>query len=63
MNGDRFVTNTAMHYVEARLYEPQLLALTVRHDLALVDGALRIVGKRVDLLYCDAAFRNIQLLP
>ena len=47
MGEDRFVTNTSMHYVETRLDEQQLLALTVRHDLALVDGALRIAGKRV----------------
>ncbi|WP_299417190.1 aromatic-ring-hydroxylating dioxygenase subunit beta [uncultured Sulfitobacter sp.] len=60
---DRFVTTTNMHYVETRLDEQQLLALTARHDLALVDGALRIAGKRVDILNCDAAFRNIQLLP
>ena len=63
MNGDTFVTNTSMHYVETRLDEQQLLALTARHDLALVDGKLRIANKRVDILNCDAAFRNIQLLP
>ena len=63
MNGDTFVTNTSMHYVETRLDEQQLLALTARHDLALVDGTLRIANKRVDILNCDAAFRNIQLLP
>ena len=63
MNGDRFVTNTSMHYVETRLDEQQLLALTARHDLALVDGTLRIAAKRVDILNSDAAFRNIQLLP
>lgn len=63
MHGDRFVTKTSMHYVETRLDEQQLLALTARHELALVDGALRIAGKRVDILNCDAAFRNIQLLP
>ena len=59
----RFVTNTNMHYVETRLDEQQLLALTVTHDLALVDGALRIAGKKVELLNSDAAFGNIQLLP
>ena len=59
----RFVTTTYMHYVETRLDEQQLLALTARHELALVDGRLRIAGKRVDLLNCDAAFGNIQLLP
>ena len=63
MKDDRFVTTTFMHYVETRLDEQQLLALTARHDLALVDGKLRIAGKRVDIVNCDAAFRNIQLLP
>ena len=62
-DGGRFVTNTSMHYVETRLDEQQLLALTARHELALVDGKLRIANKRVDILNCDAAFRNIQLLP
>jgi len=56
-------TTTFMHYVETRLDEQQLLALTVKHDLQVVEGALRIAGKRVDILNCDAAFRNIQLLP
>ena len=59
----RYVTVTQMHYVETRLDEQQLLALTARLDLARVDGKLRIAGKRVDLLNCDAAFGNIQLLP
>lgn len=59
----RYVTTTFLHYVETRLDDQQLLALTARHDLALVDGRLRIADKRVDLLNCDAAFGNIQLLP
>ncbi|MFC3614978.1 aromatic-ring-hydroxylating dioxygenase subunit beta [Lutimaribacter marinistellae] len=59
----RYVTNTSMHYVETRLDEQQLLALTAVHELKLVDGKLRIANKRVDLLNCDAAFGNIQLLP
>lgn len=58
-----YVTTTFMHYVETRLDEQQLLALTVRHELTAVDGMLKIANKRVDLLNCDAAFRNIQLLP
>ena len=62
VNG-RFKTNTSMHYVETRLDEQQLLALTATHDLALVEGKLRIANKRVDLLNSDAAFGNIQLLP
>ena len=52
MEAGRFVTTTFMHYVETRL-----------HELAMVDGALRIANKRVDIVNCDAAFRNIQLLP
>lgn len=58
-----YVVTTFMHYVETRLEEQTLLALTARHDLKLVDGKLRIADKRVDILNCDAAFRNIQLLP
>lgn len=58
-----FVTNTSMHYVETRLDEQFLLALVATHELKLVDGKLRIAGKRVDLLNSDAAFGNIQLLP
>ncbi|WP_406648679.1 aromatic-ring-hydroxylating dioxygenase subunit beta [Aliisedimentitalea scapharcae] len=58
-----FVTNTSMHYVETRLDEQFLLALTATHELKLVDGRLRIANKRVDLLNSDAAFGNIQLLP
>jgi len=60
---NRYVTNTAMHYVETRLDEQQLLAITATHELTTVDGAIRIANKRVDLLNCDAAFGNIQLLP
>jgi hypothetical protein len=61
--GGPYVTKTFMHYVETRLDEQFLLALTARHELALVDGKLRIANKRVDILNCDAAFGNIQLLP
>lgn len=56
-------TVTPMHYVETRLDEQFLLAITARHDLVVVDGRLRIAGKRVDIVNCDAAFGNIQLLP
>ena len=59
----RFQTNTSMHYVETRLDEQILLALTVTHDLKIDDGKLKITGKKVELLNSDAAFGNIQLLP
>ncbi|WP_029066123.1 aromatic-ring-hydroxylating dioxygenase subunit beta [Labrenzia sp. DG1229] len=63
MTDNRVVTSTSMHYVETRLDEQFLLALTAVHELAVVDGVLRIANKRVDILNCDAAFGNIQLLP
>lgn len=62
-DANRYVTHTSMHYVETRLDDQQLLALTARHELCVEDDQLRIANKRVDLLNCDAAFGNIQLLP
>ena len=62
-NEGRFQANTSMHYVETRLDEQILLALTVIHDLKVDDGKLKIAGKKVELLNSDAAFGNIQLLP
>ncbi len=56
-------TVTPMHYVETRLDDQFLLAVTARHDLTVAEGALRIRLKRVDIVNCDAAFGNIQLLP
>jgi 3-phenylpropionate/cinnamic acid dioxygenase small subunit len=63
MTDDTATTNTSMHYVETRLDDQFLLAMTATHDLKLVDGKIRIANKRVDLLNSDAAFGNIQLLP
>lgn len=62
-DANRYQTWTQMHYVETRLDEQQLLALTAMHDLTVVDGALKIANKKVELLNSDAAFGNIQLLP
>ena len=63
IDNGRIVTNTNMHYVETRLDEQFLLALTVSHELKLVDGHIRIANKRVDIVNSDAAFGNNQLLP
>lgn len=52
---------TPFHYVETRLDDQNLYAGWARHHLVVVDGALRIRLKRVDLVNCDAAFGNIQL--
>jgi 3-phenylpropionate/cinnamic acid dioxygenase small subunit len=59
----RFSVWTAMHYVESRQDRQDLYAAWVTHELVLVEGALRIGMKRVDLVNCDAAFGNIQLFP
>jgi 3-phenylpropionate/cinnamic acid dioxygenase small subunit len=59
----RFSAWTSMHYVETRQDRQDLYAAWATHDLGLVDGALRIRLKRVELVNCDAALGNIQLFP
>ncbi len=56
-----FRLRTAFHYVETRRDEQTLYAGWATHDLRVVDGALRIALKRVDLVNSDAAFGNINL--
>ncbi len=56
-----YVTWTPMHYIETRFDDQQLYAAWATHTLAMVDGALKIRLKRVDLVNCEAAFGNIQL--
>jgi 3-phenylpropionate/cinnamic acid dioxygenase small subunit len=60
---NRHVVRTAYLYVESRAEEQQVYACTAWHTLAVVDGALRIKLKRVDLLNCEAALPSIQLFP
>lgn len=57
------ITTTSMHYVETRMDDQFLLALTATHELRVLNGAIRIANKRVDLLNSDAGFGSIQLLP
>jgi 3-phenylpropionate/cinnamic acid dioxygenase small subunit len=56
-----YITWTPMHYIETRFDDQQLYAAWATHTLAMVDGALKIKLKRVDLVNCEAAFGNIQL--
>lgn len=63
MDNVDITTSTSMHYVETRMDDQFLLALSATHHLKVVDGSIRIANKRVDLLNPDAAFGNIQLLP
>lgn len=58
-----YVTRTAYVYIESRGEVQQLYGCTALHTLAVVDGALRIRVKRVDLLNSDAALPSIQLFP
>jgi 3-phenylpropionate/cinnamic acid dioxygenase small subunit len=58
---NQYVTWTPMHYVETRLDQQDLYAAWATHTLAVIDGALKIKLKRVDIVNCDAAFGNIQL--
>ena len=60
-SANRYSTWTAFHYVETRADEQVLFAGWSRHTLAMLEGRLRILVKRVDLVNCDAAFGNIQL--
>lgn len=57
----RHVVRTAFHYIESRTDEQQVFAGWATHHLAVTDEGLRIRLKRVDLINCDAAFRNIQM--
>src|SRR6201991_3015230 len=57
---NRYVTWTPMHYIETRLDQQDLYAAWATHTLAVIDGALKIKLKRVDIVNCDAAFGHIQ---
>jgi 3-phenylpropionate/cinnamic acid dioxygenase small subunit len=56
-----YVTWTPMHYVESRADQQTLYAAWATHYLAVVDDAIKIRLKRVDLVNCDAALGSIQL--
>jgi 3-phenylpropionate/cinnamic acid dioxygenase small subunit len=60
---NRWVVRTNEIYVETQGATRQVYAAVVRHTLSVVDGALRIRLKRVDLLDCDAPLPSIQLFP
>ena len=57
----RYTLRTAFHYVETRLDAQSLFAGWATHELVVIDDALRIRLKRVDLVNCDAAFGSINL--
>lgn len=61
--GNRWTMRTNELYVETQGASKQVYAAVVTHVLSVVDGALRIRLKRVDLLDCDAPLPSIQLFP
>jgi 3-phenylpropionate/cinnamic acid dioxygenase small subunit len=58
---NRYRTWTSFHYIETRGDERELFVGWSSHEFKLVDGALKIKLKRVDLINFDAPFGNIQL--
>jgi 3-phenylpropionate/cinnamic acid dioxygenase small subunit len=59
--GNRYATQTPFVYVEARGDEQVTLAGSVRHEMRVEGGALRIALKRVDLVNAGAALPTIYL--
>jgi 3-phenylpropionate/cinnamic acid dioxygenase small subunit len=55
------VTRTPFIYTETRGDDSQRYAATAWHTLVVMEGALKIRLKRVDILNCDAALPSIQL--
>ena len=59
---NHYVTRTPFLYCEAQLDEQLILAGVAYHHLTVVEGALRLRLKRIELVNCDAALPSIQLL-
>jgi 3-phenylpropionate/cinnamic acid dioxygenase small subunit len=58
--GGTFELRTPFLYTELRAGHTTMLPGTARHTLVLVDGALRIRLKRVDLLHADQALPAVE---
>ncbi len=58
----QYVTRTPFLYFESQLDRQLILAGVSYHHLTLVDGALRMRLKKIELVNCDAALPSIQLL-
>lgn len=58
---NEFLVRTPFHYTEAQNDEVQFLVGTAWHHLKVVDGALKLTLKRVDLINSDAALTAFQL--
>ena len=60
-DANRYVVRTEFHYTEFQADEMQFYVGTCFHHLTVVEGALRMTLKRVNLLNCDAALPAVQL--
>ena len=58
---NRFVLRTPFHYTESQGDDLVFLVGTAWHHLSVVDGALRMTLKRVDMINSDAALPAVQL--
>ena len=58
---NRYLVRTEFHYTESQGDELQFYVGTCYHHVSVVDGALRMTLKRVNLLNCDAALPAVQL--
>jgi 3-phenylpropionate/cinnamic acid dioxygenase small subunit len=59
---DDFLMRTPFMYLETQLDTQIVLAGIAYHRLTIIDGALRIRMKKIELLNCDAALPSIQML-
>lgn len=57
-----YVTRTPFMYVETQLDNQLILAGVTYHHLTVIDGALRMRLKKIELVNCEAALPSIQLL-
>lgn len=58
---NRFVLRTPFHYTECQGDEIQFLVGTMWHHLSVVESALKMTHKRVDLINSDASLLAVQL--
>jgi 3-phenylpropionate/cinnamic acid dioxygenase small subunit len=59
---NHYVMRTPFMYFEAQLDSQLILAGVTYHHLSVVNGALRIRLKKIELVNCDAALPSIQML-
>jgi 3-phenylpropionate/cinnamic acid dioxygenase small subunit len=59
---NHYVVRTPFMYFETRLDQQLVLGGVAWHHLVLLEGALRMRLKKIELVNCDAAFPSIQLL-